>query len=482
MGYLKYARPAILIVLAIWFLLLIHPFTKEGVVITEVEAPASLVLRERDIISSVNGNNILTLEDYENAISQIEPNDTVSIVVLRETFPYTYREISHLFVAEERDNKTFLGIVADKTHFSNLRFSHKLIGGNKFIISTNQSNAIEIIKERLEINKVHDYSISKEGDKIILITTAGEEIVPLLETKGEFYAKVDNKIFFTTKDIKNICITGVDCALNLYPYMNESKEESTIIWRYGFEVSLTKEASQRFANLTKDLSIASCKGERCTLNATIDYYIDGKLIGSEEIYASNKELPYDRPIVGGAKLTKEDAMKALYFTQAMLKGGLDAKVEEIVPVKEKQNPMGLIVYVMIGIVIASAIVSFVFLRKIKILFAGMLLGFSEIVIVIGAITGLNMMITISTLVSLIIVSLITFGYQNYITYKLKKEGIIKSKIVGLSKKINKWMIIAIIVSFALVFFFSSFISPILIQLIIILVLTKSLFIKTIESA
>lgn len=115
MGYLRYAKYAILIALVVFFLILIHPFTKAAIFVESVESPAAVSIRTGDLIYSVNGNPIKTMEEYENAVSEIKPNDTVTIVALRETFPYTYRNATNLFVADEMDDKTFLGIVAKET-------------------------------------------------------------------------------------------------------------------------------------------------------------------------------------------------------------------------------------------------------------------------------------------------------------------------------------------------------------------------------
>ena len=482
MGYLKYARPIIILLLVVWFLAMIHPFTREGVIIKDTEMPASLILKKGDIINSINGNKIVTLSDYENAISQIKPNDTVTISVYRETFPYSYAEITHMFVAEERDNKTFLGIVADKTHFSNLRFSYELSEGNKFVISSNQSNAVDVIKARLDLGKIHDYKIYREGNKIILLTSAGDEVIPLIETKGNFYAKVGNESFFNNSDIKSVCMTGVNCALNLYAHYNESSSEKNVVWKYGFEVDVSKEAGQRFADITKNLSIASCKYDKCLLTEPINYYIDGKLIGFEAIYSESKGKSYQKVIVGGDKQTKEDAMKSLYFTQAIVKSGkLDARIDSVSRyVAPKALLLNITFYFLVSAAVVTSIVSGVLLKKLKIIAVLLALTFSEIVIVLGTLAGLNMVITYVTLVSLIMVSLIMIGNYLFISYVLKKEGIIKSKILIFSKKITKWTIISVIISIALVFVIPNFISPVIIYLITNFLLTRPMFFKAVE--
>lgn len=367
--------------------------------------------------------------------------------------------------------------------FSKIKFSYKLIGGNQFVITSDQENAVDIIKKRLDANKIYDYSISKDGNQITLITTAGDDIIPIIEAKGDFYAKVGDKLFFDTKDIQSVCTTGTNCVINLYAARNQTQTEITVVWKYGFEVELTKEAGNKFINLTEGLNISSCQMEKCLLSAKIDYYIDDKLIGSEDIYSENKGLAYEKPIIGGDVGTQEDATKMLYFAQSMLYGKLDAKVDSFTPAENnKVASFDIIVYVMIGFAIASAIASAILIKKLKIFITALLLGLSEIVIAIGSIVGLNFMITFSTLASFIAVGIMIFVYQNYIAYRIKKEGIIKSKILTLSKSMDTWLIVSLVILFILVFVYPSFIAALLIHLTTFFLLTKSMLLKAIETA
>ena len=485
MGYLKYARPVIIAALVIWLLFIIHPFYKEGVIITDVTSPASLMLRAGDIITAINGNSITNLDDFHNALSQIHPNDTVKVNFLRETFPYNYVNLSYTYIASEKNNKTDIGISAKETSFSNLKLSYKLVGGNKFIISSNQSNAINVIKERLKLNNIYDFGIYKENGKIVLLTSAGDEVIPIIETKGQFVAKIGNETFFTPSDIKSICTTGVNCNLFMYQHYNESAPtERNIVWKYGFETDISKEAGQRFVNLTNGLSIASCKYDKCILNETIDYYLDNNKIGSETIYASSKGLPYEKVTIGGDVKTKEDAAKLLHLSQSILKSGpLDAKVESV----EKYTPkssfiLSSFVYILIGLVILAGAISFVFLKKIKVALFAVILGASEMLIVIGTLAGVNVIITPGVIISIILSGVIMTLFYSYVSYIFKKEGIITSKILGISKKITNWEIIGIVILTVLIMFIPSLVAPIAVYVAVNLTLTKAMFFKEIEKS
>lgn len=481
MGYLRYAKPVILLLLLVWFLSIIHPFTKEGVFIKEVKYPAALGLKNGDIIYSINGNRIRTIDDYKQVILNIKPNDTVSFSVLRETFPYSYKNITYVFVAEEKNNKTFLGLVVEETKFSNLKFSHTLVGGNKIILSSNQKNAVDVIKKRLEINKISDFSIYKNKDIYILTTENEEKIKPLIESKGKFYAKIGEEIFFTTDDVKSVCLTGFDCIMNLYQYLNQTDSEREVVWRYGFEVRISKEAGERFADLTKDLGISYCRMDVCILNSTIDYFIDGVKIGSEEIYSRSKGLPYERPIVGGEELTQEDAMKALSFAQSILEAGeLDAKILGVEKYSKNEPILSIFPYLIILFSIIAGVVSMIFLRRWKILLTVFGLCVSELIIVVGVLTALNIIINKATLFSILFLNLVAVLIYGYPSYKLKKEGIITSKIISISREMTKLEVISLFLVAISLIFVPSFAAPVLIYLSTNLLLTKGMFLKEVE--
>jgi hypothetical protein len=483
MGYLRYARPAVIVLLALWLLVIIHPFTREGVVITSTQMPASIVLKPGDIIDNINGNPIHSLKDYNNVLSQIKPNDTVSVTVLRETFPYHYINVTHVYVAEERNNETFLGLSVDETHFSHIRFSHSLVGGTKIVLKSNQSNAVDVIKERLSIGKISDFSVKKDGDKIIILASSpSDEVLPLIETKGKFYAKIGNSTFFTADDVENICLTGMNCILRVYGHYNESEEGKSVVWRYEFGAELKENAANRFVDLTKNLTISSCKYDRCMLNESIDYYIDDNLIGSEQIYSESKGLPYKNVVIGGDVATKNDAMKMLYFTQAVIKSGeLNADIISVEKYTPRKSMLLLALpYVLLGSVILAALVSFVFLRKIKPALALLGITTSEIIIILGTLAGLNFVLDRVAVVSLMLVGLSSVAIYGYISYVVKKEGVIKSKMYLLSKFLNKWTLIALLISFILIFVVASFAAPFVIYLSVNLLLTRDMFINMIE--
>lgn len=482
MGFLRYARHFILIALVIWCIFLIHPFTPEGMILTDVSGDAAIGLRRGDYIDSINGIPIETIEDFENIQAQIEPDETVFVNARRETFPYRYTEIRHSYIAGEQNNQTDLSINVGESSSSNLLFSYKLEGGTKYLISSNQTDAVEIIEKRLNANNIRDFSVYEENEKIIILTSSQRDITSIIETRGEFEARIGNETFFISDNIKSVCVDGIDCVVAVYQDIHETEDDRIYVWRYEFEVSIDEESGERFADLTQDLSIAYCRHDICVLNETIDYYIDGEMIGSEKIFDRNKGLPYETPSVGGMELTNHEAQRSLRMAQAALIGQLDANVEEIDSAEPTYTTplFRRTIDGVIGIIALSGIVSFVILKKPFVSLTGILNGISELIIVLGIVAGLNLIISVQTLAGLIFVGFVIFGYQNYSCYKFKKEGIILRKVDEFSSKLNKWLLIAIGIFFVLLFILRDFSIPVFIQLITIILLTKAIFFNSIK--
>ena len=129
----------------------------------------------------------------------------------------------------------------------------------------------------------------------------------------------------------------------------------------------------------------------------------------------------------------------------------------------------------VSLIILSSILCFVLLRKMELIPVSFALGISELLIAIGTMVWLNFRIDLLMLFGFVLVGATTLAYQVFSAYSLKKEGMIRSKMLKLSKKLDKWIGIAIIAAFALVLVVPSLMSPVLVQLSVVLLLTKSLF-------
>jgi len=478
-------REIFLLVFVLLAILFIHPFNTSGIQISHLEEPATQVLHIGDIITSINGASVSTIEDFKSVASDININDTVTVSVLRETFPYSYKQLTQSYIAGEKNNKTWISITVKEIQPTNIKFSYELGGATRYTISVNGDldNAINTISRRFSTGRINNYYFEKAGNnQIYLYTLSGDEVLPLIEAKGEFVAKVGNNTFFTNDNFVKVCTSGVSCSISLYQYLNQSKEVSQVLWRFGFDVTIKNETSYNFVNLTKGLSISKCEGDRCLLNDTINYYLDDQYIGSEDIYSDFKGKPFPLPHVGGSKLTKGDAEQALYTTQAILEGRVDASVVNSEKVNASFGPDFLtIFFVSVAVlIIAGSVLLFVLLKDAVITVISILLGLAELVFVIGWLAVLNVLISPITLVGVIVMAAFTIGYKVFIAAKVKKEGASRYIINNYSSKLDKILFILLCVFAVASFVISSFIAPLLTYFLALLLLSKGIFIKSIK--
>ena len=152
MAYLKHWRLVLVALLFVWCIILIHPFSKEGIIIQQVEEPASVILRVGDIVTKMNDNTITGIDSLNNYVSIIKPNETLKVGVQRETYPYSYKQLNHIYIVREKEDGTpNIAFSATASPFSKIKFSNEIVGGNQFVISvSNPDAAINILNYHTE--------------------------------------------------------------------------------------------------------------------------------------------------------------------------------------------------------------------------------------------------------------------------------------------------------------------------------------------
>src|SRR3989344_4575085 len=204
-------RVWILVIFLALALLAISPNFKKGIVIESVEKNSSAFdegLRAGMIILAVNDAPIKTFEDYTGEIES----------VLEQT------------------------------------------GDKKKIIIQTEEDVIAIMNERLNVYGIKDIAIRPvkdlNGDNFILVEIAGatpDDIAGLLAQQGKFEAKIGNVSVFKSDegDITNVCKNDARCSgvrqCDLY--------QEGYFCTFDFSISLSPEAAQKHADVTKNVSI-----------------------------------------------------------------------------------------------------------------------------------------------------------------------------------------------------------------------------------
>lgn len=463
-------KQILLIILIICSICWIHPNFQKGVMISSVVPPASLSLKPKDIVYELNGVRINNINEFQQEIQKIKPNDTVRITLQREVFPFIYTQIqAYPFLAEEKENETFLGlsvvnIPAMNALFENIvHFKEITIGSND--TNMNLDEALKIIEKRLSTFGLRNFWLNKitgpssPENRIVLKFIKGndEVIKELLTKRGRFEAKINETLIFSTSDVLKVCLNSQACTFQMFrEYEAENETYNKVIWRYYIQVLAKKEAYQRFKQAIENLSIKECVLQICYLNETMDYYLDGEKIegGSTKISNTSKTMEIDSFLITGKGMSFEEIFADARKMQAFLNSGELPGKFDVLEQKEVMVEKNFLTSILIlfASVLVYPIYQFIKNKNIKKEIKSILISFIIIFITIGFVSLFEILINEFTFYGISIVFLLQF-----------LRG----------RKFRKWILIALIIlSLILMISFSTFSIPFLISLLLIEVFMK----------
>ncbi|MBR9678248.1 MAG: MMPL family transporter [Nanoarchaeota archaeon] len=447
-------------------------FNTEGVLITSVVNPnitsVENSIRTGDIISHVNGFEVKNVNDYQRVISQIVESDVVRLRVRREKFPYIFEELdAYPFMAGTKNNQTDLGIRVSSVPSTKLQFGLEMTGGTEILLkpeeplsSVELENVVNVLRQRINIYGLKEAPVTSltdfSGDQFIKIELAGvgeDEARGLLEKQGKFEAKIGNNTVFTSDDIRGVCLTGVECSLQLYPV---TRQDGGISWSFLFQIDISQEGAKRFAQATETLGLGECSDSGCQLNETIDFYIDDELLSDGKFFISAdlKGKEVTSPVITGSRESKNQAQKEMKRIQAILQASklpvkLDLiRMNNISPTLGRtfvQNIFAVFIISLIGV----NLVVLARYRKPRITLPIIFIAVSEIFITLGIAALINWTMDLASIAGIIASVGTGLDDQIFITdevlHKSKDEEDISH---GLKSKIKKAFFI-IMASFAI---------------------------------
>jgi len=329
--FLKEWRIFLVVLMLILSLLWIHPNFVEGALVTVVREPASLYgVKRGDIITGVNGYPVRNASDFTRVVEGLGNSSVVSVEFLREGFPYVYSRHSVRFLPSTKANKTYLGIFVSDVPRSNLQFGLEIVGGTKVLLRPEKklspeevNNVLAVLEQRLNVFGIREIPISFvqdfSGNQYFRLEFAGvspEQVKDLLEKEGKFEARIGNETVFTGADIRSVCIGGTGCVAQVVPVQSAG---GRIMWRFSFELFITQEAAERFANVTRNLDIGECSPAGCYLNETVRFFIDGEPAGEPlRISSDLKGKVVTSPAITGVRASKFEARQEMRKLQAIL--------------------------------------------------------------------------------------------------------------------------------------------------------------------
>jgi preprotein translocase subunit SecD len=397
----------ILIIVLFLSLLSISPWKsfEDGVLIKNVELNSTAFesgLRQGQIITSIDGNSVLDMEDFSEIISQKN---------------YSGGNLKTIINTNEGEFIIFSNkppeIIVSEISNSNIKTGLDLSGGSRALIkakdkelsSVEINDLADVISNRLNVYGIADVQITPvsdspvAGNNFLSIEIAGAtpaDLKDLISNQGKFEAKIENSTVFIggDKDITDVSMGGQDALIES---CNPSSSGGYVC-RFRFSVFLSPEAAQRHADVTRNISINASNPEY--LSKPLSLYLDDKLVDTLLIGKDLKGRVTTQVSVSGSGSgatqdeAYKEAKKSMKTLQTILKTGslpyqLEiVKLDTISPTLGESFTKNIIYLGLIVFLIISAIL-FVKYRKIKITLSVILTMFSEVFITLGIAAFIN---------------------------------------------------------------------------------------------
>lgn len=371
---------------------------ENGALIKSVEANSSAFesgLRQGQIISSIDGQEISNFEDFSRIISQKNySGENIKTTVLTNQGEFI------LF-----SNKT-PEITASEIPNSNIKTGLDLSGGSRALIKAQERelSALEmndlkdIIANRLDVYGISNVQISSVSDlsgknflSVEIPEATPADLKDLISSQGKFEAKIGDEIVFIggERDIESVSQGGQDAVVSCPPNQDGS---GGYFCQFRFVIYLSPEAAQRHADITKNLDVNATNPDY--LSEKLDLYLDDNLVSSLLIGVSLKGRPetvisIEGPGTGStldeAGKSAQQEMKKL---QTILKTGSLPYKLEIVKLDTISPSLGELFtknIILLGLVVflIISVILFVKYKRIKITLSVILTMFSEAFITLG---------------------------------------------------------------------------------------------------
>lgn len=381
----------LLIIVLMCSVLLISPNFEKGVIIKSVEKNSTSFdsgLRSGNIITSINGESVKTIEDYQKIINSIFPAQN------KTRLDITIKDNQFILFTDQAPLITVANIPKTK-----IKTGLDLSGGARALVrleipvsAAELNDLIMITSNRLNEFGIADISVKSvvdlSGNNFMLIEVAGAtptDLTELVSKQGKFEAKIGNETVFIggQEDITYVARTGDQSGI--YGDCPQTSN-GNYACQFRFGITLSQKAAERHSQITGNLSISTENPQY--LSEPLDLYLDDQLTSSLQIGKDLKGSTTTQISISGPGngATKEEAfnnamaeMKKLQTV--LITGSLPykleiVKIDTISPVLGKEFLKN-IVFLAIIVFVAISLVLFIKYRKIKITLAVILTMFSE---------------------------------------------------------------------------------------------------------
>jgi preprotein translocase subunit SecD len=453
----------------------------------------------REVIEAVDNKPIESEADFFTSVKGLEINDTVLIRTNKQLYRLTVQPLTEIIELNETEiqlvnetievqedingtnttvNKTIqkevevnktetniigveeLGLRVYPAPQNNIRKGLDLQGGTRVLLKPEEKlnpDDMEILlsnmKERLNVYGLSDLIIRKTtdlaGEQFILVEIAGaseEEVEDLVGKQGKFEAKIgDSVVFVGGKDITYVCrsaeCAGIDPNSGCGP-----TGDNQFACRFRFVISLTPEAAQIHADITKKLDVVNLDGQQY-LSEQLDLYLDNEQvdqlnIGSELQGRAITDISISGSGVGASREGAiTDALTSMKRLQTILiTGSLPVKLEivkidAISPLLGEEFVRNTLIVGLLAI-LSVGVVVFIRYRIIMVSVPIMITMLSEIILLLGfaAVVGWNL--DLASIAGIIIAAGTGVDHQIVITDEVLK-GKDSSEVYSWRERVKK---------------------------------------------
>jgi len=406
------------------------------------------ILNSNDInlgerVLEINDRKINSTKEIDEIINDLFPKE--SLIILTDKSEYA------LLVSGN------IGIKVEKAKKTNLVTGLDLQGGTRVLIQPVSDNEItddqindlvDILGNRLNVFGLSDVKIRKandlEGTSFVLIEIAGaskEEVEELIGKQGVFQARIGDDVVFEggEKDIIFVCRDDGSCS-GIQQCGQISSSDYTCSFR--FQISLSREAAKRHADITRDLAINISEQGGEYLEKPLDLYLDDELVDSLRIGADlrgqeSTSISISGPGYGNnEEAALDDALRNMNQLQTvMITGSLPldieiVKLDSISPFLGQEFVKNIFLVVFLAL-ISVAVVLLIRYRRIKVVIPILITSISEVFIILGvaalikwnldivAIAGIIAAVGTGVDDQIIILDEILRGKKEYVNWKEK---------------------------------------------------------------
>ena len=344
-------------------------------------------------ITHIDGEQIKNSQDYQNIIHEKFPtSEKIKLTITTKSgeiilFDDKIPEIDIQDIPKTRI-KTGLDLSGGARAL--------ITAEGKELTSTELNDLISVTSERLNVYGLKDIQVRPvkdlSGNNFMLVEIAGStpnELETLIAQQGKFEAKIGNDTIFVggKKDITYVARTGEQSGI----YSCDTYQEGDVC-QFRFAISLSEEAAQRHADITKVLGTDPENPQY--LEKKLDLYLDDKLVDSLFIGKDLKGSSTTQIAISGSGTGTtraeafDDATTSMKQLQTVLISGslpFKLKIEKLDTISPLLGKQFISTILIAGLAAITAVGLLVFLRyrNFKFSLAVLITSLSEVLIILG---------------------------------------------------------------------------------------------------